>query len=136
MKRAKSTCEDAAVCAVVANNKLKKKLWKEMKTFQSTFLKTCVVAQREITLAMKLSDAKLNAGMLFARNISLILFRFKNFLRVFKDPATKKLKYIEAIKEMAANNRESLEVDYDDLAHDTGEQNICYFLPEAPVQVY
>ncbi len=39
------------------------------------------------------------------------------------------------IKEMASYNGESLEVDYYDLAHETGEQNICYFLPEAPVQV-
>lgn len=61
--------------------------------------------------------------------------RFKNFLRAFKDLETNKVKYIEAIKQMAAENKESLEVDYEDLAHENGEQNICYFLPEAPVQV-
>lgn len=37
---------------------------------------------------------------------------------------------------MVAENRESLEIDYEDLASENGEQNICYFLPEAPVQVY
>lgn len=36
---------------------------------------------------------------------------------------------------MVAENRESLEIDYEDLASENGEQNICYFLPEAPVQV-
>ncbi|VDK60791.1 unnamed protein product [Anisakis simplex] len=61
--------------------------------------------------------------------------RFKSFLRAYKDPASRKVKYIEAIKQMVADNRESLEVDYDDLAHETGEQNICYFLPEAPNEV-
>uniref|UniRef100_A0A158R5D7 DNA replication licensing factor MCM2 n=1 Tax=Syphacia muris TaxID=451379 RepID=A0A158R5D7_9BILA len=61
--------------------------------------------------------------------------RFKSFLRAYKDPETKKVKYIEAIKLMVADNRESFEIDYDDLAHETGEQNICYFLPEAPASV-
>ncbi|VDD90988.1 unnamed protein product [Enterobius vermicularis] len=61
--------------------------------------------------------------------------RFNSFLRAYKDPETKKLKYIEAIKLMVADNRESLIVDYDDLAQETGEQNICYFLPEAPAPV-
>lgn len=37
---------------------------------------------------------------------------------------------------MVAENRESIEIDYEDLASEGGEQNICYFLPEAPVQVY
>lgn len=60
---------------------------------------------------------------------------FNSFLRAYKDPETKKLKYIEAIKLMVADNRESLIVDYDDLAQETGEQNICYFLPEAPAPV-
>lgn len=37
---------------------------------------------------------------------------------------------------MAADNRESLEVSYIDLADgDKGETNIAYFLPEAPNQV-
>lgn len=36
---------------------------------------------------------------------------------------------------MVAENRESIEVDYLDLADESGEQNICYFLPEAPEQV-
>uniref|UniRef100_A0A914V690 DNA replication licensing factor MCM2 n=1 Tax=Plectus sambesii TaxID=2011161 RepID=A0A914V690_9BILA len=61
--------------------------------------------------------------------------RFKNFLRAYRDPETKKSKYILRIKDMAAANGESLLVEYDDLAHETGEQNICYFLPEAPVEV-
>ncbi|VDM38456.1 unnamed protein product [Toxocara canis] len=61
--------------------------------------------------------------------------RFKSFLRAYKDPVTRKVKYIEAIKQMVADNHESLEVDYNDLAHETGEQNICYFLPEAPNEI-
>uniref|UniRef100_F1KUS0 DNA replication licensing factor MCM2 n=1 Tax=Ascaris suum TaxID=6253 RepID=F1KUS0_ASCSU len=61
--------------------------------------------------------------------------RFKSFLRAYKDPITRKVKYIDAIKQMVADNRESLEVDYNDLAHETGEQNICYFLPEAPSEI-
>uniref|UniRef100_A0A915CM92 DNA replication licensing factor MCM2 n=1 Tax=Ditylenchus dipsaci TaxID=166011 RepID=A0A915CM92_9BILA len=53
--------------------------------------------------------------------------RFRNFLRMFKDPTTKQNKYILAIKQMAADNRESLEVDYEDLSHESGDQNIvCY----------
>lgn len=64
-----------------------------------------------------------------------LFFRFKSFLRAYKDPITRKVKYIDAIKQMVADNRESLEVDYNDLAHETGEQNICYFLPEAPSEV-
>ncbi|VDN36928.1 unnamed protein product [Gongylonema pulchrum] len=60
---------------------------------------------------------------------------FKSFIRGFKDPKSKKLKYLEAVNSMVAENRESLEVDYDDLASESGEQNICYFLPEAPLQV-
>lgn len=36
---------------------------------------------------------------------------------------------------MAAENRESVVLDYDDLASENGEQHICYFLPDAPVQV-
>lgn len=36
---------------------------------------------------------------------------------------------------MAADNRESLEVDYEDISHETGDQNIVYFLPEAPTQI-
>ncbi|GMT08204.1 hypothetical protein PENTCL1PPCAC_30378, partial [Pristionchus entomophagus] len=61
--------------------------------------------------------------------------RFKNFLRAFKDLETKKTKYLNMIKNMVAENRESIEVDYLDLADESGEQNICYFLPEAPEQV-
>ncbi|VDO97923.1 unnamed protein product [Heligmosomoides polygyrus] len=61
--------------------------------------------------------------------------RFKNFLRAFKDPVTRKAKYLNAMSQMAAENKESLEVDFRDLADDCGEPNICYFLPEAPVQV-
>uniref|UniRef100_A0A915PJC1 DNA replication licensing factor MCM2 n=1 Tax=Setaria digitata TaxID=48799 RepID=A0A915PJC1_9BILA len=64
-----------------------------------------------------------------------IVRRFKSFVRGYKDPRTKKLKYLEAIKLMVAENRESLEIDYEDLASENGEQNICYFLPEAPLQV-
>ncbi|WKY03325.1 hypothetical protein Q1695_004790 [Nippostrongylus brasiliensis] len=61
--------------------------------------------------------------------------RFKNFLRAFKDPVTRKVKYLKAMSLMASENKESLEVDFRDLADDSGEPNICYFLPEAPVQV-
>ncbi|KAI1733172.1 MCM2/3/5 family domain-containing protein [Ditylenchus destructor] len=61
--------------------------------------------------------------------------RFRNFLRTFKDPVTKQIKYIMAIKQLAADNRESLEVDYADLSDDKGDQQIVYFLPEAPIQV-
>ncbi|KAL3995080.1 MCM2/3/5 family protein [Acanthocheilonema viteae] len=64
-----------------------------------------------------------------------IVRRFKSFVRGYKDAKTKKLKYLEAIKLMVAENRESLEIDYEDLASENGEQNICYFLPEAPIQV-
>ncbi|VDK83922.1 unnamed protein product [Litomosoides sigmodontis] len=64
-----------------------------------------------------------------------IVRRFKSFIRGYKDVETKKLKYLEAIKLMVAENRESLEIDYEDLASENGEQNICYFLPEAPIQV-
>ncbi|KAK5966747.1 hypothetical protein GCK32_000486 [Trichostrongylus colubriformis] len=60
--------------------------------------------------------------------------RFKNFLRAFKDPVTRKAKYLKAMSQMASENKESLEVDFRDLADDSGEPNICYFLPEAPVQ--
>ncbi|KAI6175615.1 DNA replication licensing factor MCM2 [Aphelenchoides bicaudatus] len=60
--------------------------------------------------------------------------RFKRFLRTFKDEHNQ-AKYINAIKEMAAHNRESIEVDFRNLAANNGEPNICYFLPEAPVQV-
>lgn len=63
------------------------------------------------------------------------MFRFKNFLRAFKDTETNKAKYIEMIKHMVSENKESLEVSYQDLADDNGEQNISYFVPEAPVQV-
>ncbi|MCP9264032.1 DNA helicase [Dirofilaria immitis] len=56
-----------------------------------------------------------------------IVRRFKSFVRGYKDPKTKKLKYLEAIKLMVAENRESLEIDYEDLASENGEQNICYF---------
>ncbi|KAK6751904.1 hypothetical protein RB195_003366 [Necator americanus] len=61
--------------------------------------------------------------------------RFKNFLRAFKDPETRKAKYLQAMSQMASENKESLEVDFRDLADENGEPNICYFLPEAPVQV-
>lgn len=36
---------------------------------------------------------------------------------------------------MVADNRESLEVDYADLSGERGDQNIIYFLPEAPAQM-
>ncbi|CAI4221021.1 unnamed protein product [Auanema sp. JU1783] len=62
--------------------------------------------------------------------------RFKNFLRAFKDKETRKPKYIQMIKQMAAENKESLEVNYQDLADENGEQNIVYFLPDAPVQMF
>jgi DNA replication licensing factor MCM2 len=64
-----------------------------------------------------------------------IVRRFRKFLRTFKDPNKKDNKYIAAIKQMVAENKESLEVDYDDLANESGEQNIAYFLPEAPIEV-
>ncbi|KAI6172443.1 DNA replication licensing factor MCM2 [Aphelenchoides besseyi] len=61
--------------------------------------------------------------------------RFKRFLRQFKDDKGR-TKYITEIKEMAAHNRESIEVDFVDLASPSaGEMNICYFLPEAPATV-
>lgn len=56
-------------------------------------------------------------------------------MRTFKDPITQKNKYILAIKQMVADNRESLEVDHVDLSNDEGDQNIIYFLPETPTQV-
>lgn len=56
-------------------------------------------------------------------------------MRNFKDPNTQKIKYVIAIKQMVADNRESLEVDYFDLSSDEGDQNIVYFLPEAPKQI-
>ncbi|KAH7723445.1 hypothetical protein AAVH_08924 [Aphelenchoides avenae] len=56
--------------------------------------------------------------------------RFRRFLRTFKNG-----KYIHMIRNMAADNRESLEVDFDDLADEQGEQNIAFFLPDAPVEV-
>jgi len=60
--------------------------------------------------------------------------RFKRFLRSFKDENGQN-KYVNVIKEMASHNKESIEVDFKDLADDAGEPNICYFLPEAPVQI-
>ncbi|KAI6217532.1 DNA replication licensing factor MCM2 [Aphelenchoides besseyi] len=61
--------------------------------------------------------------------------RFKRFLRQFKDDKGR-TKYITEIKEMAAHNRESIEVNFVDLASPNGgEMNICYFLPEAPTTV-
>lgn len=60
--------------------------------------------------------------------------RFRKFLRTFKDDLeSNKIKYIQAIKQMVADNRESLEIDYDDLSK--GDQNIVYFLPEVPTQI-
>lgn len=56
-------------------------------------------------------------------------------MRIYKDPVNKQNKYVLAIKHMVAENRESLEVDYNDLAHELGEPDICYFLPEAPTEV-
>ncbi|CAI5438107.1 unnamed protein product [Caenorhabditis angaria] len=61
--------------------------------------------------------------------------RFKNFLRSYHEPSSKHAKYIQAIKAMAADNKESLEVSFIDLSDENGEQNISYFLPEAPVQM-
>ncbi|KAL3093092.1 hypothetical protein niasHT_022542 [Heterodera trifolii] len=61
--------------------------------------------------------------------------RFCKFLRVFKDTVNKQNYYIQSIKHMVAENRESLEVDYNDLAHESGEPDITYFLPEAPTEV-
>ncbi|ULU03941.1 hypothetical protein L3Y34_017023 [Caenorhabditis briggsae] len=58
--------------------------------------------------------------------------RFKNFLRSYHEPNNKQIKYIQLIKAMAADNKESLEVSFTDLSDDAGEQNISYFLPEAP----
>ncbi|CAD6194709.1 unnamed protein product [Caenorhabditis auriculariae] len=61
--------------------------------------------------------------------------RFKSFLRTFKDSNTQQVKYVQAIRQMAADNRESLEVSFIDLSDENGEQNISYFLPEAPIQM-
>ncbi|EFO84311.1 hypothetical protein GCK72_003727 [Caenorhabditis remanei] len=58
--------------------------------------------------------------------------RFKNFLRSYHEPGSKQTKYIQLIKAMAADNKESLEVSFTDLSDENGEQNISYFLPEAP----
>ncbi|CAI2335851.1 unnamed protein product [Caenorhabditis sp. 36 PRJEB53466] len=58
--------------------------------------------------------------------------RFKNFLRSYHEPGNKQTKYIQLIKAMAADNKESLEVSFTDLSDENGEQNISYFLPEAP----
>uniref|UniRef100_A0A1I7TZ09 DNA replication licensing factor MCM2 n=1 Tax=Caenorhabditis tropicalis TaxID=1561998 RepID=A0A1I7TZ09_9PELO len=58
--------------------------------------------------------------------------RFKNFLRSFHEKESKQMKYIQLIKAMVADNKESLEVSFADLSQDNGEQNISYFLPEAP----
>uniref|UniRef100_A0A7E4VX11 DNA replication licensing factor MCM2 n=1 Tax=Panagrellus redivivus TaxID=6233 RepID=A0A7E4VX11_PANRE len=64
-----------------------------------------------------------------------IVRRFKRFLRHFKDVETEKLKYIHQIQNMVAENKESLVIEYDDLAHDSGEPAISFFLPEAPLEV-
>ncbi|CAL2031103.1 unnamed protein product [Caenorhabditis brenneri] len=61
--------------------------------------------------------------------------RFKNFLRSFKDKNSTDIKYIKMIKDMAADNKESLEVSFTDLSAENGEQNISYFLPEAPIEM-
>lgn len=58
--------------------------------------------------------------------------RFKNFLRSFHVEGSTQIKYIQLIKQMAADNKESLEVSFQDLSDENGEQNISYFLPEAP----
>ena len=44
-------------------------------------------------------------------------------------------KYVLAIKHMAAHNKLSIEVDFNDLAHEAGEPQIAFLLPDAPVQV-
>uniref|UniRef100_A0A915EDV4 DNA replication licensing factor MCM2 n=1 Tax=Ditylenchus dipsaci TaxID=166011 RepID=A0A915EDV4_9BILA len=62
--------------------------------------------------------------------------RFRNFLQMFMDPIFKQKKYILAIEQMVADNRESLEVDYEDLSHESGDQSIVYFLPEAPTEIF
>ena len=64
-----------------------------------------------------------------------IVRRFKRFLRHFKDPKSDKLKYVAQIQLMASENRESLIVDYDDLADTNGEPSISFFLPEAPFEI-
>ncbi|CAL2033996.1 unnamed protein product [Caenorhabditis brenneri] len=61
--------------------------------------------------------------------------RFKNFLRSFKEKNSSDIKYIKMIKDMAADNKESLEVSFTDLSAENGEQNISYFLPEAPIEM-
>lgn len=60
----------------------------------------------------------------------------RKFLRIFKDPTTNQNKYIVAIKHTVAQNRTSLEIDYNDLSHEDGEPQIAYLLPEAPIQVF
>nr|CAD2150270.1 unnamed protein product [Meloidogyne enterolobii] len=64
-----------------------------------------------------------------------IFRRFKKFLNFFKEPVTNQNKYILAIRHMVAENRLSLEVDYNDLSNENGEPHIAFLLPEAPVQV-
>uniref|UniRef100_A0A914N5Y3 Minichromosome maintenance protein 2 n=1 Tax=Meloidogyne incognita TaxID=6306 RepID=A0A914N5Y3_MELIC len=61
--------------------------------------------------------------------------RFKKFLNFFKEPVTNQNKYILSIRHMVAENRLSLEVDYNDLSNENGEPHIAFLLPEAPVQV-
>jgi DNA replication licensing factor MCM2 len=64
-----------------------------------------------------------------------IVRRFKRFLKNFKDPTTDKQKYILQIQQMASENRESLIIEYNDLADNAGEPAISFFLPEAPFEV-
>ncbi|KAE9552844.1 hypothetical protein FO519_003957 [Halicephalobus sp. NKZ332] len=64
-----------------------------------------------------------------------IIRRFKHFLRHFKGKGNDQLKYVQRIQQMASENKESLVVDYDDLADDEGQPSLSMFLPEAPLEV-
>jgi len=61
--------------------------------------------------------------------------RFIKFLRTFKDPVTKQPKYVISIRNMASENKESFEVDYNDFGEEDESIAIVYYLPEAPLEV-
>lgn len=65
-----------------------------------------------------------------------IIRRFQAFLKQYREPGTERRKYHEAIRAMCERNGESLVVDYGSLVADEGgEQELAYFLPEAPKEV-
>ncbi|CAJ0576172.1 unnamed protein product, partial [Mesorhabditis spiculigera] len=61
--------------------------------------------------------------------------RFKKFIRTFREEGSSRIKYMDAVQKICSENKDSITVNYDDLSVDCGEQNIAYFLPEAPLQV-